>query len=42
MGPKVEACVSFMETGGKRAIICALEEIQEALEGTAGTEFFLE
>lgn len=42
MGPKVEACVRFLETGGKRAMICALEEIQEALEGRAGTEFLLE
>lgn len=40
MGPKVEACIEFLEAGGKRAIICALEDIQEALEGRAGTEFF--
>ncbi|MEJ5378186.1 MAG: carbamate kinase [bacterium] len=42
MGPKVEACLQFLEAGGKRALICALEDIQEALEGRAGTEFFLE
>ncbi len=41
MGPKVEACLEFLEAGGKRALICALEDIQEALEGRAGTEFFL-
>lgn len=41
MGPKVEACIQFLEAGGKRALICGLEDIQEALEGKAGTEFFL-
>lgn len=41
MGPKVEACIQFLEEGGKRALICGLEEIQKALEGRAGTEFFL-
>lgn len=42
MGPKVEACIEFLEAGGKRAIICGLEDIQEALEGRAGTEFILD
>ncbi len=42
MAPKVEACVEFLEAGGKRAIISSLEEIEGALEGRAGTEFFLE
>jgi carbamate kinase len=42
MGPKVEACLEFLQGGGKRALICSLEEIQEALEGRAGTEFFLQ
>lgn len=40
MGPKVEACVEFLESGGKRAIICSLEDILEALDRNAGTEFF--
>ena len=42
MAPKVEACVEFLDAGGKRAIICSLEEIEGALEGRAGTEFFVE
>jgi len=41
MGPKVEACLEFLQGGGKRALICSLEEIQQALDGRAGTEFFL-
>ncbi|MGQ9859948.1 MAG: carbamate kinase [Thermodesulfobacteriota bacterium] len=40
MAPKVEACVEFLESGGKRAIICSLEDILEALDRKAGTEFF--
>jgi carbamate kinase len=39
MGPKVEACVEFLEAGGKRAIIASLEEIEAAIEGKTGTEF---
>lgn len=42
MAPKVEACVEFLDAGGKRAIISSLEEIEAALEGRAGTEFFVE
>jgi carbamate kinase len=38
MGPKVEACVSFIEGGGKRALICHLDEIARAVAGQAGTE----
>lgn len=37
MGPKVDAAVQFIKRGGKRAIICALDQIPEALEGTSGT-----
>jgi carbamate kinase len=37
MGPKVEAAVSFVNAGGKRAIIAALDRATEALEGRAGT-----
>jgi carbamate kinase len=39
MAPKVEACLEFLSWGGKRAIICSVEEIESALEGKAGTEF---
>lgn len=37
MGPKVEAAASFVNAGGKRAIIAALDRGPEALEGRAGT-----
>jgi carbamate kinase len=38
MGPKVEACLEFLRSGGKRAIISSLEAIEAAVEGKAGTE----
>jgi carbamate kinase len=38
MGPKVEAAVQFMESGGKRAVICGIDAIEEAVKGNAGTE----
>jgi carbamate kinase len=37
MGPKVEAAARFVEGGGERAAICALDDAPEALEGDAGT-----
>ncbi|MGE3712592.1 MAG: carbamate kinase, partial [Hyphomicrobiaceae bacterium] len=37
MGPKIDAAISFIERGGKRAIIAALHEPMAALEGRAGT-----
>jgi carbamate kinase len=37
MGPKVEAAVKFIEQGGKRAVITAIDAIEEAVAGTAGT-----
>jgi len=39
MGPKVEACVRFLEFGGKEAIITSLDKASSALEGTTGTHF---
>lgn len=42
MGPKVEAAIRFVESGGKRACITSLEKGLEALEGRAGTEIFKE
>jgi carbamate kinase len=39
MGPKVEACVRFLEFGGKEAIITSLDKAFSALEGTTGTHF---
>jgi carbamate kinase len=37
MGPKVEAAAAFVEGGGQRAVICALDDAPEALEGHGGT-----
>ena len=39
MGPKVEACVRFLEFGGERAIITSLDKASSALEGKTGTHF---
>jgi carbamate kinase len=38
MGPKLEAAVQFLQSGGKRAIIAPIEELEKALVGHAGTE----
>jgi len=37
MGPKVEACVEFVEGGGARAVIGSLAQAADAVFGTAGT-----
>jgi carbamate kinase len=37
MGPKIEAAIRFLEGGGKRVYIAALEEAVPALRGEAGT-----
>ena len=37
MGPKIEAAIRFIETGGKRAIIGHLEEALPVLRGETGT-----
>jgi carbamate kinase len=37
MGPKVRACIKFLEWGGEKAIITSLDKVLEALEGKAGT-----
>ncbi len=42
MGPKIQAVINFLESGGERAIITSIEKIREALEGKAGTHFFIE
>jgi Carbamate kinase len=38
MGPKIEAAIKFLRSGGKRAIITSLEGIDAALKGEGGTE----
>jgi carbamate kinase len=37
MGPKVEAAIEFVESGGERAVITSLDRIAEAAAGRAGT-----
>ncbi len=37
MGPKIEAAIRFLESGGKRVIIGALERAMDALQGSSGT-----
>jgi carbamate kinase len=37
MGPKIEAAITFLESGGERVVICALENLPLALDGKAGT-----
>jgi carbamate kinase len=39
MGPKVEACLRFLDFGGERAIITSLDKASSALEGKTGTHF---
>lgn len=38
MGPKIEACLQYIASGGKRAVITSIEVIEKAVAGTAGTE----
>jgi len=38
MGPKVEALLQFHKATGRRGVICHLEQIEQAVEGEAGTE----
>jgi carbamate kinase len=38
MGPKIEACIRFIEYGGEKAIITCLECADEALEGRGETQ----
>ena len=37
MGPKVAAAIQFVERTGKRAAIGSLEDIEQIVAGTAGT-----
>jgi carbamate kinase len=37
MGPKVEACVRFIEYGGEEAIITCFDCADDGLEGSGGT-----
>jgi carbamate kinase len=37
MGPKVEAAMRFVESGGRRSVITALKHIEKAITGSYGT-----
>jgi carbamate kinase len=37
MAPKIEACIGFLEAGGREAIITSPENLERALSGEAGT-----
>jgi len=39
MGPKVSACLAFLDAGGPRAVIAALDDAADAVFGDAGTTF---
>jgi carbamate kinase len=38
MGPKIQAAIEFLQSGGNRAVITSIEAIEEAVAGKAGTE----
>jgi carbamate kinase len=38
MGPKVKACIRFLEWGGEKAVITSLDNAVDALEGRTGTK----
>ncbi len=42
MGPKIQAVINFLETGGERAIITSINKIIGALNGEAGTEIYMD
>jgi carbamate kinase len=37
MGPKIEACLVFVERSGKEAVITSIQSIEAAVAGMAGT-----
>lgn len=37
MRPKVESALDFVKSGGKKAVICSIENVQDAIAGKAGT-----
>jgi carbamate kinase len=41
MGPKIEAAIRFLESGGEKAVVSSLEDAFEALNGRAGTTITL-
>ncbi|MDH5792013.1 MAG: hypothetical protein OEZ44_07470 [Candidatus Bathyarchaeota archaeon] len=41
MGPKVNACIRYLDHVGKMVIITSLEKTLEALRGESGTEIIM-
>lgn len=41
MKPKIEACIAFLEGGGREALITSPENIERALEGETGTRIVM-
>jgi len=41
MAPKVEAAIRFVEGGGERAVIAALGNLTEAVDGKTGTQIVM-
>jgi carbamate kinase len=39
MGPKIEAVIRFLRSGGRRALITNAESLPQAIDGRAGTHF---
>jgi carbamate kinase len=37
MGPKIEAAIDFIKSGGKRVVIGSIDKAYEAVTGNAGT-----
>jgi len=37
MGPKIEAAIHFLESGGERALISSVEAVIDAVHGETGT-----
>jgi len=38
MGPKIEAAISFLRAGGRKAVITSAEKMDAAINGKGGTE----
>ncbi len=38
MGPKIEAAIEFLESGGKKVVISSVDKMSEAIAGRTGTE----
>jgi carbamate kinase len=41
MGPKIEAVIAFLESGGHKAYITNIQVLEQTFAGQAGTQFLL-